>query len=782
MQTALDCSKRVRRAIRVRGTVQGVGFRPTVHRIACRRGLGGFVRNDSEGVLIEVEGDDLDVVAGFAAALRREAPPLAHIDAIEVVTIPARGERDFRVVTSAPRPATLVGVPADAATCGACLRELFDPHDRRHRHPFVNCTGCGPRYTIIRDVPYDRATTTMDAFAMCASCRAEYEDPCDRRFHAEPTACPACGPRLVLREGEAWDLVGDDAIARATVLLAQGGIVALKGLGGYQLAVDARNDAAVRRLRLRKHRPDKPFAVMARDLGEVERVAVVAPAASDVLASPARPIVLLPTVPGAALAPSVAPALVELGVMLPSTPLHHLLLAEGSGGPSLLVMTSGNVVDEPIAKDDDEAVTKLGPIADALLMHDRAIHTRADDSVVRVVAGASQCMRRARGYAPDAVSLPFEAPPVLAVGAELKSAVCVTRASGRGTEAFLSQHIGDLGSIESRAFFEELIEKLGRLLGVVPQAIAHDLHPDYASTRWALSRGLRTIGVQHHHAHVASCLAEHGHTAPVIGVAFDGTGCGPAGELWGGEILLADLGAFVRLGHLRPIALAGGEAAIREPWRLALAALVDAGEPLDLVTAPRRDALARRMSRGAVLPRSTGAGRWFDAFASLAGVRDRISYEGQAAIELDALASGHASAPPYPFAIDGGAPFEVDLRPTVRALVGSVREGEPRGLVASRVYATMAAVIAESCRVARRLHDVAVVALSGGCFQSALLTERARGLLEADGFEVLVHRRVPPNDGGIALGQAAVAAYRLSEERARTTQRGDASHVPRHPG
>jgi hydrogenase maturation protein HypF len=378
------------------------------------------------------------------------------------------------------------------------------------------------------------------------------------------------------------------------------------------------------------------------------------------------------------------------------------------------------------------------------------------------------------------VALPLEAPPILAVGAELKSAVCITRSRGSETDAFLSQHIGDLGSFESRAFFEELVDKLGRLLGVTPEVIAHDLHPDYASTRWALARGLRTIGVQHHHAHVASCLAEHGRTTPVIGVAFDGTGCGPAGELWGGEILLADLGAFVRLGHLRPIALAGGEAAIREPWRLALAALIDAGEPTDLVTEPRCAILARRLERSATLPRSTGAGRWFDAFAALAGVRARIGYEAQAAIELEALASVDLAAP-YPFAIAPGAPFEVDLRPTVRAVAASMRAGEPRPQIASQVYSTMAEIIAQSCSMARRTHGVGAVVLSGGCFQSALLTERARNLLEQDGFEVLVHGRVPPNDGGIALGQAAVAAYRLREERARTTQRGDANDVPRHP-
>jgi hydrogenase maturation protein HypF len=619
----------------------------------------------------------------------------------------------------------------------------------------------------------------MDVFAMCRACRAEYEDPRDRRFHAEPTACPECGPQVALLEGAPYVQVAERraAIERAIVLLAAGKIVAVKGLGGYQLAVDARSERAVARLRRRKRRPDKPFALMARDLDEVMRIARPTPAALAALVSPARPIVLLepaPPAPASRVAPSVAPYLNELGVMLPATPLHHLLLASG---PPLLVMTSGNVADEPIAKDDDEAVTKLGIIADAILVHDRAIHTRSDDSVVRLIAGVARPIRRARGYAPDPVPLAFAAPPVLAVGAELKNAICFTR----GKEAFLSQHIGDLASIDARAFFAELVEKLGHLLGVVPQAVAHDLHPEYASTRWARESGLRTIAVQHHHAHVAACLAEHGRAGPAIGVAFDGTGCGPAGDLWGGEVLLADLRGFERLGHLRPIALAGGEAAIREPWRLAVAALLDAEEPIDLVGDARCRTIARLVSRGVVAPRATGAGRWFDAFAALLGVRDRISYEAQAAIELEALAAGsslpraHGGAvAPYPFTIDerATAPFVVDLRPTVRAVASAVRRGEPRDEAALRVYATMAEIIAASCRMVRRARHIDVVALSGGCFQSTLLTERATSLLEADGFEVLVHRMVPPNDGGIALGQAAIAAHALLEERAATRVRG----------
>lgn len=795
---------RSRRAIRVRGTVQGVGFRPAVYRIARAAGLSGFVRNDADGVWIEIEGADV-ALAAFVAALRRQAPPLARIDTIEIVPVPLLGDRDFYVVASGSASRTSALVPADAGTCDACVRELHDPADRRYRYPFINCTDCGPRFTIVRDVPYDRARTTMDAFAMCASCRAEYEDPANRRFHAEPNGCPACGPRVALveqgRPHRDGVLSGDAAVVRATELLAGGSIVAVKGLGGYQLAVRADLDDSVWRLRGLKRRPYKPFALMARDLAAVERVAILTEASLAALLSPARPIVLLTPrravagrgteggrprvgvgIAAAAaaagskvvrVAPSVAPSVGELGVMLPATPLHHLLLAE----LELLVMTSGNVADEPIAKDDDEAQAKLRDVADAFLIHDRVIHTRADDSVVRVTLGRVQPVRRARGYVPAPIGLGFDAPPVLAVGGALKNTVCLVR----GREAYLSQHIGDLDNVEGRAFFVEVIAKLVRLLGVEPAMVAHDLHPDYPSTRWALAQDLPCVGVQHHHAHIAACLAEHGRTGSVIGVAFDGTGCGPAGELWGGEILLCDLARSTRLGHLRPIALPGGEAAVREPWRLALAALLDAGESLDLMShipERRQRFLTRMIERDVSSPRATGAGRWFDAVASLLGVRDAVTYEAQAAIELEALARGSDDERPYPFVIDAppGPPFEVELRPTIRAIAGDVRADVSGARIASRFYATMADVIAECCVHARRQHGIETVALSGGCFQSPLLTERARTRLERDGFEVLLHRLVPPSDGGLALGQAAIAAYRaiLAPE--------GGSHVSRHTG
>lgn len=751
---------RVRVGLRVKGTVQGVGFRPNVFRLATRAGLGGFVRNDSEGVWIEVEGSP-EAIARFPERLRRDAPPLSRVDAIELRRLAARGDVRFRVESSDRADRVAATVPPDAATCAECLRELFDPGDRRYRYPFVNCTDCGPRYTIVREVPYDRAETTMGAFRLCEPCRAEYEDPASRRFHAEPNACPACGPRVELVRAGAPAIRGDGALRQAVADLAAGRILAVKGLGGFLLACDAANEGSVAQLRERKRRPHKPFALMARDLETVRSITCPDAAEVRALRSPCAPIVLLRAREGAGVARGVAPGLAELGVMLPYTPLHHLLLADG---PPVLVMTSGNVSEEPIARDDAAALEKLSGIADAFLLHDREIHTRADDSVVRIVSGLAQPVRRSRGFVPEPVALGFAAPPVLAVGADLKNTVCLTREG----EAFLSPHVGDLENPETHAFFEELIEKLRRLLGVSPGAVAHDLHPDYFSTRHALASGLPRIGVQHHHAHVASCLAENGRTAPVLGVAFDGTGCGPAGELWGGEILLADLGGFRRLAHLRPIALAGGAAAIREPWRLAAAALVDAGEPLDRlrgVEPARRKAARRLLASGFAAPLATGAGRWFDAVSALLGIRSAISYEGQAAIELEAIASEGEGCPlDFELGTDGDGVPEIDLTPAIRGIVAAQASGVPRGEIAAGFHTMLARAITGSCAAAREESGVSTAALSGGCFQNRRLTEQTRERLESRGFEVLLHRRVPPNDGGLALGQAAVAAWKLSRK------------------
>jgi len=747
-------------ALRIRGVVQGVGFRPTVHRLATALGLTGNVRNDAEGVWIELHGPS-DAIARFLSALRRHPPARARIDAVEPHDLAPDpdGATSFRIVASVAADAaaatTRALLPADAAPCAACLSELDDPRDRRYRYPFINCTDCGPRYTIALDVPYDRARTTMSAFALCADCRDEYDNPRSRRFHAEPNACPRCGPQLLFLDGDTRR-TGDVALAAAIRRLATGAIVALKGVGGFLLAADARNRATVEALRARKRRPHKPFALMARDLATVEAIAHVDAAARAALVDPARPIVLLRRRAAASLPAAVAPGLDELGVMLPSTPLHHLLLADG---PPLLVMTSGNRGDEPIARDDADAAAALGGIADVTLTHDRDIHTRADDSVVRIIAGAPLPIRRARGFVPDAIELPCAGPPLVAVGAQLKATVCLVRQG----EAFVSQHLGDLSARPTMALFEETIGKLGRLLRIEPELVVHDLHPDYRSTRWALASGLPRHAVQHHHAHAAACLAEHGRSERAIAVVFDGTGCGLDGSAWGGEWLLADLRRFTRAGHLRPIRLPGGEAAIREPWRLALAALTDAGldgdDLLARIDERRRRAVLRLCAADALAaaPPATGAGRWFDAVAALAGVRDTISYEGQAAIELEA-ACADGEPEPYPFALEPSAPFVIDLRPTIRAIAADLRGRHPGAVVAARFHETLAHLIVAGASAVRADSGVDTVALSGGCFANRRLVERAVVLLAAGGFETLVHRHVPPGDGGLSLGQAAIAS------------------------
>jgi hydrogenase maturation protein HypF len=744
--------------MRVTGTVQGVGFRPTVLRVARALELVGFVRNDANGVSIELEGTP-EAVDRFLPALQSALPALAHIDDVESKECPPQGDQHFEIADSESEGTVHTSIPVDTAPCADCLREFSDPQNRRYRYPFINCTACGPRYTIVRDLPYDRVRTTMDAFALCDACRQEYEDPADRRFHAEPNACPVCGPQVSLWMNGDERLNGDAAVVEAARLLSSGTIVAVKGLGGFLLACDATREESVAQLRERKHRPHKPFAVMVRDLATAERLGVLDARSRDVLLSPARPVVLVTLRTGSPLAASVAPGLAEIGLFLPVTPLQQLLLNEG---PPAQVMTSGNKSDEPIARENDEALDTLAGIADAFLLHDRRIHTRADDSVVRIMSGQSTMVRRARGFVPDSIRLPFEAPPVLAVGAQLKSTICVTR----GSEAFLSQHLGDLAHLGTRQFFEETVQKLGQLLQVEAEIVAHDLHPDYVSTRWAIESKRDLEPVQHHHAHVASCLAENGHTGPVIGVVFDGTGCGPDGELWGGEILQADLRQFRRLGHLSPITLPGGEAAIREPWRLAAAALIDAGESLDLlarIPTASLDGVRQMIAKGVVSPVATGAGRWFDAIAALCGVRDAITYEAQAAVELEALAADTRDS--YPLTVEDIDPMLLDLRPTVRQIALDLRHGVPAPLIAGRFHETLARAITEACRIARRRTGLTTVALSGGCFQNRRLTERAHALLDSAGFRVLRHRRVPPNDGGLSLGQAAVAAWRRTHER-----------------
>jgi len=761
-----------RLGIRVRGTVQGVGFRPAVYRLASELALAGLVRNDSEGVWIEIEGDRAHL-DGFVAQLPSSVPPLGRIDDVRIDELAVVGDTHFVVAASAASDAVEATIPADAATCDDCLRELFDPDDRRYRYPFINCTSCGPRYTIVRDVPYDRGQTTMASFALCARCLAEYRDPSNRRFHAEPNACPVCGPRLWFWRDGGARLDGAAALEATLDELRAGRIVAVKGLGGFHLAVDAADDDAVARLRARKRRPDRPLALMVRSLADAGELVVLELAARAALRSPARPIVCAPARRGAhaIVSPRVAPGMRELGVMLPYTPLHHLLLADG---PRVLVMTSGNRSEEPIARTDADARERLRGLADAFLGHDREIHTRADDSVVRIVCGGAQPVRRSRGAVPAPIPLGVDAVPICAVGAALKNTVCVTR----GDQAYLSPHVGDLENAETHAFFVEVIDKLQRLLGVRAEIVAHDLHPDYQSTRWALAARRPREPVQHHHAHVASCLIDNGRTGPVLGAAFDGTGCGPAGDLWGGEILRADLIGFTRLAHLRPIALAGGSAAIREPWRLGVAALLDADLPLDAFTRIDRRRLAAIAALCPTAVRATGAGRWFDAVAALCGLRDAITYEGQAAAELEAVAEpalADVDADAYPFAVDdpAGGPAVFDLRPTVRAIADDRRRGVDLARIAARFHRTLAETVAWA---ARRWARALPVVLSGGCFQNRLLTELTVQLLDADGIEVLVHHRVPPNDGGVALGQAAIAAHRWHQRRK------DGAHVPGHSG
>ena len=739
-----------RRSVRVRGVVQGVGFRPAMYRLARAYELAGFVRNDREGVWLEIEGhrDELD---RFLAELSTAAPPASRIDRVETAIVELRRDGAFRIAESPAATAhdrAAAAIPADLGPCAECVQELRDPGNRRHRYPFINCVSCGPRFTIVESVPYDRPKTTMAAFAMCGDCRREYDDPEDRRFHAEPNACPACGPRTRLVERGSVIGEGDLAVRAAATAIASGAIVAVKGAGGFVLAVNAADEAAVARLRARKQRPHKPFAVMGRSLEDLERIAELDDAARSLVTSQVRPIVLAPSRSGT-LAPSVAPALADVGVYLPPTPLQQLLLDDG---PPLQVMTSGNLADEPIARTDAEAFARLRAVADLFLVHDREVHNRADDSVVRA-ARVTIPIRRARGVVPASIEVPFSSPPVLAVGAQERNTVCVLHDG----HAMLSQHVGDLDHPDAEAFFRETIAKLLELADVEPAAIAHDLHPDYRSTRWALEQTAPCVAVQHHHAHVAACLAEHGRIDRVIGVAFDGTGLGADGTLWGGELLDADLGDARRVGHLRPIALAGGEAAIRAPWRLAVAALVDAGEPIDMVDAPAEhvDHVCAVLATSLAVP-ATGAGRWFDAVAALLGCAHHTSYDGQAAAELEALATPVALDVP-PFELDV-RDHELDLRPAIRELARELRRGTARELLAARFHATMAQAIERGVVAA----NGRTAALVGGCFQNRRLLALATARLESAGIEVLVHAHVPPNDGGIALGQAAIAGYRLS--------------------
>jgi hydrogenase maturation protein HypF len=743
----------VRKRVRVTGIVQGVGFRPFVFALATRLGLAGHVGNDLHGVFIEVEGA-ASGVEQFLRLLREQAPPLAVVTRISATDAAAVAETGFRVIDSDATGPRAALVSSDTATCEDCAGEIDDPADRRFAYPFTNCTNCGPRFTIVRDVPYDRPNTTMSGFALCTRCAAEYRDPANRRFHAQPVCCPDCGPRLRLTDRNGVAHRGDP-LDEAVAVLARGDVLAVKGLGGYHVAVDATNGDAAATLRKRKHREDKPFAVMVASLEQARSLCAIGDAEQELLTSRRRPIVLLDRLPEAQIAPSVAPGNRQLGVMLPYTPLHHLLLRRF---PRPIVLTSGNVSDEPIAYRDDDALERLSDIADAFLAHDRPIHIRTDDSVVRVVGGREMPIRRSRGYVPEPVTLPWPFPQaVLACGAELKN----TFAVAKDEHVFVSHHIGDLENYETLRSFTTGIAHFRRLFDVEPQVVAHDLHPEYLSTKYAAELdAVELVGVQHHHAHIASCLADNGETGPVLGVAFDGTGYGTDGSIWGGEFLVADLTGFRRLGHLEPVPLPGGATAIRQPWRMAVAYLAENGPlPADLDVLrrnPNWTEVAELSRRGHHAPPTSSVGRLFDAVAAVLGVRDAINYEGQAAIELEQLADTTQTGQ-YRASISDGPVLRVRGADLVRAVVDDLRAATPVPVIAARFHNGLAAAVVEVCVRLRESTGIDVVALSGGVFQNVLLLQRVTPMLDRAGFRTLLHSRVPANDGGISLGQAAIA-------------------------
>jgi hydrogenase maturation protein HypF len=771
MRVAAPPARRLR--VRVAGTVQGVGFRPFVYRLADELGLAGWVLNDTHGVLIEVEGAD-SAVAGFLARLEGEAPPLAVIERIEPEELSPRGEQGFRILASAAGGEPAAPVTPDSATCDACLAEMRDPGDRRYRYPFVNCTDCGPRFTIVAGVPYDRPLTTMSGFAMCAACESEYEDPLDRRFHAQPNACPVCGPRARLLDATGVEVAlgaDVDATAAAATALRDGRIVAVKGLGGYHLACRADDEGAVARLRAAKHREDKPFAVMVDSVERARDMAEVGAAEELLLASHERPIVLCRRRPGAGPAPSVAPRSGEIGLMLPYTPLHQLLLGDLEAP---LVMTSGNVSDEPIAYRDEEALERLAPIAGLFLSHDRPIHIRTDDSVVRSVAVADSraplMLRRSRGFVPASLELPVEATrPLLACGAELKNTFCLAK----GRRAWVGHHIGDLENFETLRSFREGIEHFQRLFAVEPLLCAHDLHPEYLSTKYALEReGVELVGVQHHHAHLAACLAEHGEEGPALGAIYDGAGFGSDGTVWGGELLVGGLGGFERAGHLLEAPLPGGAAAIREPWRMACAWLLASVGQASRAPAPLAAAVEPRDWRNCEQlvvsrvgsPLTSSMGRLFDAVGALCGAPARVGYEGQAAVELEAMAAPDEDGV-YEMPLErgeAGRPAMLDPRPAVRHILADLDTGVDPALVSARFHNTVASASAGACTEIAAATGVGTVVLSGGVFQNRRLLERTAYLLGSAGLRVLVPERLPPNDGGISFGQAAIVAARSS--------------------
>jgi hydrogenase maturation protein HypF len=783
-------------SISVRGIVQGVGFRPFVYGLAVKHNLKGWVYNTSEDVKIEVEGA-VEAIDKFKRELETKAPPLAHIENVAIEYHPPRGYKKFEIRQSQAQAGKYQLISPDVATCPACVGELLDPEDRRYRYPFTNCTNCGPRFTIIEDMPYDRPKTTMRYFQMCPQCQAEYDNPLDRRFHAQPNACPKCGPKVQLVDNQGNLVTESNPIAAASQLLKEGKIVAIKGLGGFLLACDATNDSGVKTLRQRKRRPSKPFAIMVATIDEAKKHCYVSPEEGKLLTSPQSPIVLMRWREDSSVSREVAPNLRFLGVMLPYTPLHHILLRD-IGLP--LVMTSGNLSEEPIARDNDEALRRLSGIADYFLIHNRDIYSRYDDSVAMVERSTSQLVRRARSYAPYPIRLPFNARQVLGCGAEEKNTFCVTK----DNYAFLSQHIGDMENMETLEHFDSTISLYKRLFRIEPEIIAHDLHPDYLATKYAreLSEsGIKLISVQHHHAHIVSCLADNGLESPVIGVAFDGTGMGTDGNIWGGEFLVADYRSYRRVGHLEYLPLPGGAAAIKKPYRTAIGYILTLlGEnALDAVIATLNEmkgkqsqlassgqmseveieVIKRQIERKINSPLSSSMGRLFDAISALLGIRGEIDYEGQAAVELEMAAhalygeepssviarrvsdeaiSDVRESYPYRIAEDEGIRI-VRLGDLLSAVIEDLHQGVSKGRISVKFHNTVAQMINEMCRLVADETGISQVALSGGVFQNRLLLRKTVSLLESSGFQVFTHKQVPCNDGGISLGQAVIANF-----------------------
>lgn len=768
-------SATVRKSIRVCGVVQGVGFRPFVYRLATEEHLAGFIGNDTDGVTIELEGVESSIKA-FLNRLESETPPLARIDSVEASDLPLSGETGFRIVASEVHGSVSTGIPADAAACSDCVRELLDPVDRRYRYPLLNCTNCGPRFTITRRIPYDRPQTSMAVFPMCPECRAEYDDPLNRRFHAQPNACWQCGPRVWLETPQGAAVESSDPVADTIERLLRGEILAVKGIGGFHLAVDATSEDAVTRLRQCKHRSGKPLAIMVRDLDAARRICKLTPDEEALLQTSARPIVLSHARSDNGIAASVAPGIPWLGVYLPYAPLQHLLFADPR--ITALVMTSANISEEPIAIDNQEARTRLGNIADAFLMHNREILQRCDDSVAAIVDGAPQLIRRARGYVPLAIPLPIDAPPLLAVGGHLKNVFALARAKF----AYQSQHLGDLENTTGLEFFEHSLAHLSHTFEIEPTTIVHDLHPGYLSTTWAkrhaTERGLPLIAVQHHHAHIAACMAEHALAGPVIGLSLDGTGYGTDGHIWGGEVLICTLDGFDRFAHLNYVPMPGGEAAIREPWRMAFAHLISAGftqdEAKELTGASDREAdlLSRMMSKGINSPLTSSLGRLFDAAAAVILNRRKVDYDAQAAIELEGIAvaepdsSNRGEYVPELADLELGQGGSRALRMSNlwRALVDDLRDGVPQAKIAAQFHSGIAGGFIASAKDARVATGIRLVALSGGCMHNRRLTRLLRTGLEEVGFKVFQHRQVSPGDGGLSYGQAAVAAAILEKQ------------------